>query len=129
MRYLGVDYGRKHVGLAISDADGLIALPLIVINNEPRLPAILSQICRQEGAAAVIIGRSLDYRRRPNPLMTSILELKDQLETEHGLPVHLEDEFLTTQEAKREISSLDRLAHARAAALILRSFLETQRHA
>ncbi len=128
MRYLGIDYGKKKVGLAISDQEGIIAFPLTVLDNGPKLAEHLAKLIAEEEADEVVLSESLDYRHQPNPVMAEVAELKDRLEQEFNLKVNLQPEWLTSREAERDIG-LDKMSHARAAAVILRSFLESRRRA
>ncbi|MDO8183753.1 MAG: Holliday junction resolvase RuvX [bacterium] len=126
MRYLGVDYGKKKIGLAISDPTGKIAFPFAVLNNGSKLAEQLASLITDEQVDEVVLSESLDYRHQPNPVMAAVAELKDRLEEEFKLKVNLQPEWLTSREAERDIG-LDELSHARAAAVMLRSFLETKR--
>lgn len=125
MRYLGIDYGARLVGVAISDPSGQIAFPLKVLKNNERLPELLADLARAEGAERIVMGESLTYSGQANPVMAGIKRLEEILKREFNLEVYLEPEWLTSREAEREIGA-DELLHARAAAIILRSFLERQ---
>ncbi len=145
MRYLGIDYGNRKVGLAISDEAGSFAFPYQTVKNESlaKLAEEIKNICEQEKIEKLVIGESLDLSGQANPIQKDILIFKDKIEKEIGLPVVLQTEFFTTQEARRGIDdpstpfdkargkSLrarskqnDPMTDARAAALILKSFLE-----
>ncbi|MEK7209040.1 MAG: RuvX/YqgF family protein, partial [Patescibacteria group bacterium] len=101
MRRLGVDYGRKRVGLALTDARGDFAYPLVVLPNDGKLLGRLKTICVTEAVGEIVLGESLNFRRRQNPIMRAVLKFKRQLENSLGLPVMFEDETLTTKEAGR----------------------------
>ncbi|MEK7552683.1 MAG: Holliday junction resolvase RuvX [Patescibacteria group bacterium] len=122
MRFLGLDYGRKRVGLALSDEGGRFAYPLTVLPNETGLIDQIKTICREREVGEIVLGESLTRERRPNPLMKPILRFKERLSLALGLPIIFEDESMTTAEAAREIGRDDRL-DARAAAIILRNYL------
>ncbi|MBI2100435.1 MAG: Holliday junction resolvase RuvX [Candidatus Vogelbacteria bacterium] len=126
MRRLGIDYGSKRVGLALSDESGEFAYPLAVFAQDSKLMLCLKAICVREGVGEIVLGESLNFRRRQNPIMRAILKFKTQLETLTGLPVVLEDETLTTKEAGRSLGR-DQLLDARAAAIILRNYLARRR--
>lgn len=96
MRYLGIDYGSKRVGLAMSDEDGKIAFPYKTILNNLELIDTIHNICGQEGVSAIIIGESLDSLGNKNKVMGSIEELKRNLEAELEIPVDFEKEFMTS---------------------------------
>ena len=122
MRYLGIDYGTKRIGLALSDDEGKFAYPHLVLKNNPKIIEQIARICRGEKVGEIALGWSLDYHRRENQIMKRIKIFQTALATATGLPIVLEDEVLTTVEANREIG-LDNFTDARAAAIILRTYL------
>ena len=134
MRRLGIDYGSKRVGLALTDEPGGFAYPLVVLSNGPKLLAQIKAICRDEKVEEIVLGESLNFHRRQNPIMRAVLKFKLRLEGFTGLPVVFEDETLTTREASYELgrpartkhvrSGKDAMLDARAAAIILRQYLE-----
>jgi len=128
MRYLGIDYGNKKVGLAISDEAGSFAFPYQVIKNEGRdkLTKEIKKIVEQEKIEKIVLGESVDLSGRANDIQPDILIFKEKLEKELGREVILESELFTTREARRGIdeTGIDPETDARAAALILKSFLE-----
>ena len=135
MRYLGIDYGSKRVGLALSDEGGLMAFPYKIVSNNMELVDSIHNICGIEEVSAIVLGESNDLSGKPNKIMGSIEEFKRNLEGELDLPIYFEKEFMTTIEArgregkgvndarkvKREKNAA---ADASAAALILARFLD-----
>ena len=128
MRYLGIDYGNRKVGLAISDEAGSFAFPYQVIKNESPLSLAkeIKKICQEEKVGGIVLGESLDLSGEANPIQAEILRFKELLSEESGLSVEFQKEFFTTQEARRIIdeNGTSPETDARAAALILKSFLE-----
>ncbi len=123
MKFLGIDYGSKRVGIAISDDDGRLAFPKMVLENTEDLIADIEELCEEEKIKGVIVGESLDSRGRPNEIMKEIIPFKECLEKETSMPIYLEPEFMTSQHA--EIMQEKReLLDASAAALILQRFLD-----
>ncbi len=125
MRYLGIDYGKKRVGMALSDERGEFSYPLSVIQNSENLAKEISDLCKEKGVDFIVIGESKDFSQKENPIMTQVNDLVQQLKTETGLPVHLHPEFLTSIEAER-LQGHNEMHDASAAALILKSYLESQ---
>jgi len=123
MRYLGIDYGTKKVGIAISDSGGSFAIPYKVLENDNALQTTIKEICKKEGISTIVLGESVDYKNRPNPIMKEITTLRKNLEELLDIPIVFQKEILTTKEAERLQGSND-ATDASAAALILRSFLE-----
>lgn len=135
MRYLGIDYGSKRVGLAISDEGGVLAFPYKILRNNLELIDSIHNICGQEEISAIVLGESHDLSGQPNKIMGSIEEFKRNLETELDLPVFFQKEFMTTVEARgrggKEINNAKKVgkikqapADASAAALILSRYLD-----
>jgi len=135
MKYLGIDYGSKRVGLAISDEEGMMAFPYKIILNNLELVDTIHNVCGTEGISAIVLGESHDLSGKPNKIMGSIEELKRNLEGELDLPIYFEKEFMTTVEARgrggKEINDARKIkkevkaaADASAAALILARFLD-----
>ncbi|MFA5830788.1 MAG: Holliday junction resolvase RuvX [Candidatus Paceibacterota bacterium] len=123
MKILGIDYGTKKVGIAISDDGGAVAFPYGVFPNDNRLTAIISKLCAKENIGTVVLGESLDFSGQPNPVMKKILAFKKTLEEKFSLSVFLEKEFLTSKQA-RNIQEDSSLTDASAAAIILQSWLD-----
>jgi putative Holliday junction resolvase len=125
MRLLGIDFGSKRIGLALSDEAGQFALPHSVIKNSATASEDIAAIAQENGVQTIIMGESRDYKGQPNKILEDALNMKKALEGK-GFEVHLEPEFMTSHQA-------DRLHHelgggegkdASAAAIILQSFLD-----
>lgn len=126
MKYLGIDYGTKKVGLALSDDGGVMAFPHSVVKNDGKLRERVEELLEGEEINTIVMGHSLGMDGEENPVMEEAHGLKGTLERE-GYTVHLEPEFLTTVQAKRETP--EHMADASAAALILQTFLDKQGNA
>lgn len=96
MRYLGIDYGSKRVGLSVSDENGQMAFPYKILANNLELNDSIHNICGQEGITAIVLGESYNLKGEKNKIMGSIEEFKKNIERELGIPVYLEKEFMTT---------------------------------
>lgn len=138
MRHLGIDYGSKRVGIAISDEEGSFAFPYKILSNNMELVDAIHNICGTEEISAIVLGESHDLSGKPNKIMGSIEEFKRNIEAELELPVYFQKEFMTTVEARgregKEINNAKKVgkdkqvgADASAAALILQRFLD-KRH-
>ncbi len=125
MRYLGIDYGTKKVGIAFSDKEGVLAFPFKVLKNLRTYDVLreIKKICEEKEISKIVLGESLDYKGRPNPVMAEIEKFKILLEKEIGLPVIFETEVLTTKQAANSQPESKKL-DASAAALILQSYLD-----
>ena len=125
MRYLGIDYGSKRIGLALSDESGMMAFPHGVIPNDARTLATLEALIAQEQVSAVVIGHSLDKSGAPNAIHAAVEALMLDLTLACGVPIHLEPEYFSTQEALRPAGRHAKI-DAAAATIILNSYLQRQ---
>ncbi len=124
MKILGIDYGSKRVGIAISNEAGQFAMPVSVIENGPTLMSEVVKLIIDHEAKEVVLGESKNYKGEPNDIMIDILDFKRDLEAK-GYSVHFEPEFMTSVQAER-IQGKNSLSDASAAALILQSYLDKQ---
>lgn len=122
MRLIGIDYGTKNVGLAISDEAAKFALPVSVLANKPGLVEEIKEIAGINGVKKIIIGESRNYKGQANAIMPDIERLKKELEGE-GFEVVLEPEYMTSIQAER-LQGKNDMIDASAAAIILQSYLD-----
>lgn len=130
MRFLGIDYGTKRVGVALSDEAGQFAMPLSVIQNTKSLAhlvAAVKEIAVKNGVKEAVLGESKNYKGEANAILEKSLEFKRELEAQ-GFTVYLEPEFMTSTHAEKFQGKND-LLDASAAALILQSFLDKEKNA
>jgi len=127
MRHLGIDYGTKRVGLALTDESGAMAFPHSVVPNSPKLLDVITGIINEKGVGVVVIGESLNRDGKPNAVQTAIEALVLDLTLATGLPVHLMPEQYSTQ-AALQLQGRTAATDASAAALILDSYLVQQRN-
>ncbi len=125
MRYLGIDYGEKRVGLALSDERGDFSYPLSVLDNEGNLVEEILTICKEKKVETIVVGESRNFKQQENPIMKQVHELVEVLRIKTGLPVHLHPEFMTSLEAEH-LQGHNEMHDASAAALILKSYLESK---
>lgn len=127
MKYLGIDYGEKRVGVAVSDNSGSVAFPRIVLDNNKNLVSKVSDLCRDESIGAIVLGESKNFDGKENIIMAEIKVFKKKLEEFIKLPIYFEPEFLTSAEALH-IQGKNDMLDASAATLILKSFLDKERN-
>ena len=127
MKYLGIDYGVKRLGLALSDGEGKIAFPHSVIQNNENIISDIKNLVKREGVGEVVVGESNDFHGNPNKIMKEIEIFVQKLREEFNLIVHLEPEFLTSIEAER-VQGKNNMHDASAAAIILQSFLDKRKN-
>lgn len=130
-RFLGIDFGTKRIGLAISDENRRLAFPKEVILNDKNTISQIEKVIKEENISEIVIGESTDFSGNANPvdeqIKTFILELEEKI----GLPVRTQKEFMTSVEARRykdknnqKKKSSTNSVDASAAALILQRYLD-----
>ncbi len=135
MRVLGVDFGLRRLGLALSDPGEVLATPLrsLTVTSVREAPEAVASVAAEVGAAAVVVGVPLGLEgEESRPEVRRVERFAKALRRETGLPVHLVDESLSSREAEsrparepRRGARID--AHAVAAALILQRWLDRPR--
>ncbi len=139
MNYLGIDFGTKRVGIALSDASGTIAFPYAVLPNTAGIMQAFEDLVREKKIDAFVIGKSLDQDGEPNVVQQKIIGFAGAIERRFELPVHFEKEFFSSVEAHGRQGKESLHARqtkftkpedldARAAAVILQRFLDKQKN-
>jgi putative Holliday junction resolvase len=131
MRYMGIDYGTKKVGLAFSDEEGTMGFPFEIMPNDARLSDALALLVTDQKIGGIVIGESHNFKGKPNPIADPARALGDELTERTGIPVFYEPEMYTTQEARRDYEGVYAYkgdVDSSAAALILTSYL-SRKHA
>lgn len=122
MRKMGIDYGKKRVGIAFTDDKGLMAFPHDTLPNDTQLLQSILQLIKTKDVDEIVIGHSLSKDGKPNEIQKQVTELVTDITLETGLPIHLEPEHYTTQEAIR-FQGRNEKTDAAAASIILNSFI------
>lgn len=132
---LAVDVGSVRVGVAISDALGIIAEPYGALPASPRTALIesLGRLCDERHIESVVVGLPRRARGDEGPAALAAREMADLLAQRVGCPVVLWDERFTTVAAERSLVEAGvsrarrrRSVDAVAASLILSSWLQSQ---
>ena len=100
MRYLGIDYGLKRVGLAISDDNGTLAFPNGIFPNNLNLFKEIGFILKKENIEEIVVGESTDLKGKHNALSKDIGIFIGEIEARFKVPVFKQKEFLTSVEAR-----------------------------
>jgi putative Holliday junction resolvase len=124
MKFMGIDFGTKRVGVSLSDEGGKLAFPYVVLDNDKHLIKRLAEIIKTELVSGVVIGEPLNNQGKPNAIMGDINNFKDKLEAETGIKACFEREFFSSVEAEK-IQGRVAKKDASAAAIILQRFLST----
>jgi putative Holliday junction resolvase len=133
MRVLGIDYGRKRLGLALSDEDEILASPLATWRRARSVQtdfANLSRLAREHGVVRVVVGLPLHMDGTAGEMAREATAFAQGLARESQLPVETFDERLSSSEAERAMLEGDLSRRQRkenrdmlAAVLILQGFL------
>jgi putative Holliday junction resolvase len=140
MKYIGIDYGTKRIGIALSDDGGSIAFPKTILANDGKGGVIreIALLCARENVGGIVIGQSLGRDFSENALMKYARTFGEHAHALTGLPVVYEWEGYSTAAAKnarrpegaargdvaRKTKQLTEHVDAHAAAIILQSFLD-----
>lgn len=119
---MGIDFGSKRVGVALSDDQGLMAFPHGVFPNDGELLDKIEALIDEKGVGEIVIGHSLGRDGEPNKIHGAVEEFIGDLTLRTPVPIHLEPEQYTTQEATR-FQAKGALTDASAAAIILNSYI------
>jgi putative Holliday junction resolvase len=101
MRFLGIDYGTKRIGLSISDENGRMAFPKEILLNDANLFKKIGEILEKEKIDEMVIGESVDFSGKLNALSVRIEEFIEVLQEKFNLPINKQKEFLTSVEARK----------------------------
>jgi putative Holliday junction resolvase len=136
MRVLGVDYGQKRIGLAISDPLGIFAQPLETVEAPDLASAAdrIAAICKERSVETILVGLPRNMDNTLGPSARDALAFKDMLSAKTGLPTVAWDERLSTMQAERSLRETGLSRHKRqarvnavAAQVILQSYLGAQK--
>lgn len=139
MRVIGIDVGMRRIGLAWSDATGLLASPWKTIEatgtpatDAERIAAAMSDI--EDGVQAIVVGHPRRLDGSPTGLTPHVEAVAADLRTRVQVPVILQDERLTSREAEALLAERNKdwrkrktKLDAAAAAVLLQDYLDSIR--
>ncbi len=126
MRYLGIDYGSKRVGIALSDESETFAFPKGTVANDASLLHTLLEMVKKEGVGSIIVGDARSFSGRENPITKEVEAFASLLKEHLGLPVELSWEAGSSVEASRFAPEGRGHDDSVAAAVILQRYLDTK---
>jgi len=138
VRILGLDYGSKTVGAAVSDPEGLVALGLETIirkeeNKLRRTLARIEELIEEYEVEEIVLGLPKNMNATEGIRVELTMEFREKLERRTGLPVVMWDERLTTVVAQKTMIEAGIRRENRkeyvdkiAAALILQGYLDSR---
>lgn len=129
MKILGIDYGTKRIGIALSDEGESFAFPKMVLENNAKIIGTIREIITENEVGKIVVGDPGE-----NKLSADVKKFVSEIETEFSLPVILEKEFMTSLHVSqflgvKPIARLLKKSHEpkkdeSAAALILQRYLD-----
>lgn len=143
MRVLGIDYGARRIGLALSDATGTLASPWRLLERPQARAATWNLIAdevehlvaSEDGLAAIVVGWPRRLDGSPTHQTAEIEAFAEALRRRVPIPVVLQDERLSSHEAEERLATRHRdwrtrkkKLDAAAAAIVLQDYLD-HRHA
>jgi putative holliday junction resolvase len=135
-RLLGLDFGSRRIGVAVSDELGLTAQPVLTLvrRNQKQDLKSLGRLLRKFGCSEIVLGHPLHLSGDVSRQAVRTQAFAESLRGAFALPVHLWDERLSSAEAHRHLDAAGRAPSAHrevvdqvAAVLILQSFLDARR--
>ena len=144
VRALGIDYGAKRVGLAVSDATGLLARPLKTLDRsgpggdaaliEAVLAVVAGLSSDDEPVGAIVVGLPKRLDGSPNDQTPKVEAFVTRLAGRTSVPVVLQDERLTSVEAESRLAVREKdwrrrkqMLDAASAAVMLQDYLDAHR--
>jgi len=125
MKRLGIDFGTKKIGIAVTDDAGKMAFPRAVVPNDESFVAYIVDVVTKEHIDEIVVGHSLNNHGEPNPVHKQVQDFIADITLSLGIPVHLEPEQYSSKQAG-QIQGNTKLLDASAAAIILDSFITKQ---
>ena len=132
-RILAIDPGTKRIGVAVSDESRTIATPLPALTRTSwkKLLADTREVVAKYDAAALVVGLPLNTDGSESPMSREAREMARKLSLSLEVPVRLQDERVTTYEARKRIwdrgvapEKMKQFVDSEAAAIILSDFLD-----
>ena len=134
-RIIGIDFGLSKVGIAISDLSGIISMPLETIRykNQKELIEVIKKIALEKNVKTLVIGYPLNMNYKENNMTEIIDKFKIVMEN-NNFVIHLEDERLSSQYAKKIMIQQDiktgknkEMVDVLSASIILQTYLDREK--
>jgi len=135
-RILGIDFGTRRIGLALSDPTGTLASPLPFLENggPQKVATALQELGQTHDIQSVVIGMPRNMDGTYGPAAQKVREFIAQIQPHLSAKIICQDERLTTAQASRDLSQmglnqreLRKKVDSSAACLILQQFLDRPR--
>lgn len=125
MKYIGIDFGTRRVGIAVSDKEGTLAFPRAVFENDDKFFERLREMIKEEGVEKIVVGMPKALSGKETAMTTRVKNFIEELTLKQKeLIVVQEDEVFSTKTAKE--NAREDMRDASAAALILQQYLDRE---
>jgi putative holliday junction resolvase len=131
--FLGIDFGKAKIGLAVADSETRIAFSYGVLKNDKDLMKNLENIIEKEGIGKIIVGGQMEVRPpeggRTSKLIGGIEKFAESILNKFNIPVEYQNEMFSTKQAERNLiekgaKKIKRFDDQEAARIILQSWLD-----
>ena len=135
MRTLGLDFGERRIGVAVTDPTGVLAQPLTTINRGHRGDGThllrIAEIVTEFQVSRIVVGLPLHMDGREGPEAEAARAFGESVQERTGITVDFLDERWTSIEARRALSKVGGSRRKKqsavdpvAAAILLRTYIE-----
>jgi putative Holliday junction resolvase len=121
-KFLGIDYGLKHIGVAVSDPSNIISVPYSTYTEEEIFTKIC-QIIKDENIYGIIIGKPYHLDGSASEMIQNVENFSQKLEKIISEPILFIDERLSSKGYKSGKKTFKDSIHQKSACLILDDFL------
>jgi len=132
-RVLGLDFGQKRIGVAVSDPFGMMAMPLKFVPNNPGSMKALKALIVEYQIVTVVLGLPLNMKGEETPSSQKVRTFADRIKAGLGVEVVFQDERFSTQAVERELIAADmrreqrrEVIDSQAAAFVLQGYIDRQ---
>ena len=132
-RALGIDFGTRRIGLALSDPTGILASPLPFLENTgiKQVVSKLKEMVESQGIETIVVGLPRNMDGTYGPAVERVRSFIAQIQSEISAKIVTQDERLTTSQASRDLAGmglsqkeLRKKVDSSSATLILQQFLD-----
>jgi putative Holliday junction resolvase len=129
MRVLGIDYGTKRIGLAVSDTEHIAAHPFKTLENKSVKKFIteIEAMIQPEELEAIVIGRPLNMMGRMTEFTKEVDGVIHLMKQSIKIPIHTIDERLTSRASEHVVTKKSGMVDIKSAQLILETYLAQEK--
>ena len=135
MRIIALDFGRKRIGVAMSDPMGIVAqgVKAIIVTDPDAAIAEIAAFADENSAEEIVVGRPLNMNGTESPMTMEAAGFADKLRARTKIPIKMWDERLSSRQVERDLVFLDvsrakrkKINDMLAAQIILQNYLDSR---